>query len=163
MKLISHRADGSVHRTWERVDVTDHPWAFWIPAKSIVREADESTWYSDYAVVALFWPRCFYQVFLLLKDTGTDYYCNIITPPTYNERKGAVEFIDLDLDVLLTGDTLQVVDEEEFAARSLFYSQEWIDEAETAKRTLLQYAHNRTGPFSLRTAEVWRRYRGATP
>lgn len=156
MKLNSCHADGSAHRVWEAAVNTVDPWAFLIPAHSQVREASGSAWSSPYPVVGLFWPQRFYQVFLLLKETATDYYCNVITPPVYRPETNAIEFIDLDLDVLSIGRKVWVADEEEFAARSPSYPKEWVTEANTAKDVLWQYVQAGSGPFSLRTAEVWR-------
>lgn len=158
MRLASFHADGSIHRVWESVLTTEDPWAFWIPPYSPVEEASGVSWHSDYPVVGLFWPTRFYQVFLLLKETETDYYCNIIAPPSYNAAAEQVEFVDLDLDVLLTGGDVRVADEDEFAVRSATYSQMFIREAQAAKHRVVAEAKARTGPFTLRTARKWRDY-----
>ena len=148
-----------MHRVWESVLPTKDPWAFWIPPESNVKEASGRIWHSDYPVVGIFWPQRFYQVFLLLKETGAGYYCNVITPPRYNAEANAVEFVDLDLDVLKMDGKVWVADEEEFAARSPSYPQCWIPEAQGAKGQLLREAIAQTGPFSLRTAEKWKKWR----
>ncbi|WP_198852241.1 DUF402 domain-containing protein [Alicyclobacillus sp. SO9] len=140
---------------------TDSPWAFWIPAFSPVVEAAGETWSSSYPVMALFWPQRYYQVFLLLKEEGTEYYCNVITPPVYNARTRTVEFRDLDLDVVMMGGKLWVADEDEFYSRSPSYPRTWIKAAEDAKQQLLQGAAGRQGPFSVQTAQRWRTWIGA--
>jgi protein associated with RNAse G/E len=156
MKLVSLRADGTIHRVWPEVQVTADPWSFAICPGKPVEEADGRTWSSPYPVVAMFWPGAYYQVFLLLKEQSTDYYCNVIAPVSYRSQDQTVAFTDLDIDVVVSGQLVEVVDMEEFALRKSDYPEEWRREALRAKDELATMAKSRVGPFSPATANWWR-------
>lgn len=170
MKLVSYHADGSPHREWTRVRTTPEPWTFAIEAGELVREASGLTWSSDYPVVAFFWPHQPYQVFLLMKSTGPEYYCNVITPPVCRSRNGneasyetsSVEFFDLDLDVYVSNHEncmeIKQLDREEFERRKGAYCEEWISLAEAGNAELVRMATNQEGPFSPATVSRWREY-----
>jgi protein associated with RNAse G/E len=155
-RLVSVRADGSPHRMWPCVVATEDPWSFIIPSRSPVVEADGKRWHSDYPVVAVFWPDRWYQLFVLLKPAGIEYYCNVIAPPVYEAGSRTVRFVDLDLDVYVDRQ-VRVLDEEEFAARSIYYPPEWRDAADAAAAELVRLAQDRAGPFHPAAAERWRR------
>ncbi|WAH39299.1 DUF402 domain-containing protein [Alicyclobacillus dauci] len=150
---MSVHTDGSIHRTWLNVRKTVSRGIYLISPKSPVLESDGTSWSSDYPVVAFFWPRSFFQVFMLLKETGTDYYCNVTLPPVIGND---VVFVDLDLDVVVTGGQAEVVDRREFDERKVAYQSEWIENAQTAATTLMSLAENRWGPFHPATALRWR-------
>jgi len=149
---------------------TPEPWAFVIPAGELVQEASGVTWFSDYPVVALFWPQRYYQVFVLLKATTTEYYCNIIAPPQYepnlpNSRKddlSAVTFFDLDLDLYVKmaegKPKVDQLDVAEFEHRQSGYSREWILGALAGNDELVRLAQTSSGPFAPATAFWWREY-----
>ncbi|GGJ05689.1 UPF0374 protein YgaC [Alicyclobacillus cellulosilyticus] len=163
MKLCSLRADGRPHRTWTNVEATDEPWSFYIPAGSPVVEADGRVWSSPYPVVAHFFAGCFYQVFRLLKASGEEYYCNVITPPVWDASHTAVVFHDLDLDVYVAPDGVRVLDEEEFAAQQANYPAEWVTEARRAAAELVRMANAGEGVFSKAAARRWRAWVEARP
>lgn len=173
MRIVSYHGDGSQHREWTRAVTTREPWTFIIPPGELVKESSGSTWASDYPVVAFFWPDRYYQVFLLLKSTGEEYYCNIITPPVYqsssegeasdSDKTAAdswVQFVDLDLDVYVSQPAHDVqvrqLDRDEFELRKHSYAREWVEQAEAANEELVRLAKSRTGPFSPATAAWWR-------
>lgn len=161
--LCSTHFDGTPHRRWEVTNTTADAWSFAIAPGAPVREADGHIWASDYWVVAWFWPDVFYQVFLLLKDTGTEYYCNIITPPVYIANKPEIAFADLELDVRLDANGLWVADEDEFAARQVDYPKSVVSAARAAKDRLTDLGAARRGPFSQAAAARWRAVLALTP
>jgi uncharacterized protein len=156
MKLQSLRGDGRIHRIWTKAYATDEPWAFTIPANTPVQESDGSEWSSPYPVVALFWPGAYYQVFMLLKEDTTDYYCNVIAPLRYVADEQTVVFTDLDLDVRVTATGVEVLDEDEYEVRKASYPPCWCEGAMRAKAELVALATQQRGPFSPATANRWR-------
>ncbi len=157
-KLLSLRANGVRHREWSSAEVTPDPWSFLIRPGQLVEEVDGRRWCSPYPVVALFWPGAYYQVFLLLKEKSTDYYCNVIAPVRYLAEERTVAFTDLDIDVVVSGRRVEVVDLDEFAVRKADYSEDWQREALQAKDELVRMASSQAGPFAPATANWWRAY-----
>ncbi|MCL6626842.1 DUF402 domain-containing protein [Alicyclobacillus shizuokensis] len=155
MKITSLHGDGRPHRCWPEAMCTDDPWVFYVPPGSPVVEADGRRWTDEDPVLLMFWPGAFYQVCLLLRPYGTDYYCNIITPPVYQSDAG-VYFRDLDIDVLLMKGELRVVDEEEFRIRSRRYPAAWVEAAQAARDWLTAAARTQSGPFTPAIASRWR-------
>ncbi len=154
MKIRSLRHDGAVHRVWENAVPALSQNGYLIPTDTPVREGNGRMWSSHYPVIAQFWPRAFFQVFLLLKVDRVDYYCNIITPIT--RTKTDIWFIDLDYDVLVMDGQVSLVDEDEFQCRKTHYPMEWIAGALAAKAFVLQMARGQYGPFSPAIAIGWR-------
>lgn len=153
MRLVSLKADGSTHRTWLEAARTHAPNTFYIRQGAPVQENLQKIWSSNYPVVAFFWPKIYFQVFMLLKPHCTDYYCNVITPPLFGAD---VFFIDLELDVVVTEGVASVVDEEEFRSRTSLYPTLWITQAQCAVERLLQMIEQQEGPFRPAVANAWR-------
>lgn len=62
-----------------------------------------------------FWFDRWYNVFRFQEPEGHPkyYYCNIIMPPTFSDT--AVDYVDLDIDLLVWGDgSFRILDSEEF-------------------------------------------------
>ncbi|RIV24263.1 DUF402 domain-containing protein [Alicyclobacillaceae bacterium I2511] len=173
MKIVSLHGDGSPHRIWPVVEQTPDPWCFIIPAGGSVVEANGRAWSSDYPVVAVFWPERYYQVFILLKQGHTEYYCNVISPPTWfyatsplpmraefsdglSTPVPGVWFHDLDLDVYVDAEGIRVLDEDEFSSRQTNYSPQWVAAAQSAVEELRRLATAHKGPFAPNTAQFWR-------
>ncbi|WP_206916280.1 DUF402 domain-containing protein [Alicyclobacillus suci] len=153
MNIISIHADGAPHRRWTGVWPTASPGAYIVPPGALVHEASGRTWASDYPVVAFFWPKVYFQVFMLLKENVTDYYCNMITP-AFIARD--VIYIDLDLDVTVMDGQIDLLDEQEFRARQFAYPAAWRSAVQQASQWLVQQAHAKTGIFHPATGERWR-------
>jgi uncharacterized protein len=156
LKLLSTRFDGSMHRIWSGVLPTPEPWCFFIPPHSPVHERNGSEWDSPYPVIGMFWPDKHYQVFMLLKECGTTYYCNVISPAIYDAGQQTVRFIDLDLDLVLDHQGVHTLDEKEFAQRQAAYPRAMVDAALAAIQALRDFALDRRGPFALATECRWR-------
>lgn len=155
MKIRSFKVGEEPHRTWLDARLTDDPWAFWVPANTPVEEASGSPWSSDFPVIMQFWPERFYQVCLLLKESGTEYYCNVVSPPRFDWSSEIVSFIDLELDVVVANGRVSLVDEDEFAARRGEMTPALAANAVTAAEHLMTLAREKTGPFSPATAKYW--------
>ncbi|MCL6637388.1 MAG: DUF402 domain-containing protein [Alicyclobacillus sp.] len=158
VQMVSYRPQGQAHRRWLEAWPTPEPWVFAVPAGSPVEEADGRRWSSPYPVVALFWPHRFAQVFLLLKPSGAEYYCNACSPPAYHPEKRRLAFVDLDLDLYVDAAGVRWLDEEEFAARQSAYPAGWAAAAQSALTQLARLAAQRQGPFAPATAAAWRRW-----
>ena len=158
MRLVSVHADGGPHRIWERALPGLDPWSFVVEPGALVTEAEGSTWSSPYPVAALFWPQVYFQVFILLKEDATDYYCNVITPPHYNPVRREMQFVDLDIDVVRFGGRVEVRDFDEFEERNSRYPTEWVTGAVTAMDRLVQLAVAERGPFAPTTIARWREH-----
>ncbi|WDL98675.1 DUF402 domain-containing protein [Alicyclobacillus sp. ALC3] len=152
VSLVSTHWNGTAHRVWQRAEPYLDAWSFLIEAGDSVLEADGRVWSSPYPVVAWFWPEAFYQVFLLQKDSGAEYYCNVITPPQYDGLTHSVQFCDLDIDVRVDVGGVRVVDEDEFAQRRVNYPSSLVAAALAARDTLVTLANARQGPFSAAAA-----------
>lgn len=153
MRLVSLHADGCPHRIWTGVHTTPVPGAYVVPRNAPVHESNGTSWTSDYPVVAFFWPKLYYQVFMLLKKERTDYYANIILPPLFGPN---VYFVDLDLDVTVVSGRVELQDELEFMERQSSYPISWIHEAHRAAQRVVQLATSGEGPFRPATASQWR-------
>jgi protein associated with RNAse G/E len=158
VRLVSFKSAGRVHRTWTKAVETNSPWAFYIHQGWAVREANGTTWSSEYPVIALFWPEAFYQVFLLLKSSGTEYYCNLISPIEWHPECRELRFVDLDLDLYVDRDGPRRLDEDEFRLNLHAYPEDWIRGVTEAIGILEQMATSRMGPFSLDTDATWRSF-----
>lgn len=156
INLVSKRADGSQHRVWRGAWPTPDAWAWYLPPHAPVEEASGKVWSSPYPVIALFWPQTFYQVFLLLKENTTEYYCNMIAPVEYKSDEGVISFIDLDLDVMVTGTNVTLLDADEFEQRKALYPAAWQKQAESASRLLVRLGEEKKGVFKPAIADGWR-------
>jgi protein associated with RNAse G/E len=97
-----------------------------------------------------YWLDRWYNVFRFSAPDGTlrNYYCNVNVPPTFDGR--VLEFIDLDMDVVVAPDlTYKVLDEDEFAANArLFnYPLEVKRHAHSALDELIRLIETRQFPF----------------
>ncbi len=160
LELVSSHGKGQAHRQWLNVFPTYDPWSFWIPPGGSVVEANGRSWSSPYPVIAMFWPQQYYQIFVLLKESCTEYYCNIITPPVFDPQKRCVLFQDLELDVYVTDDGAKLLDVAEFEESKMTYPKAWSIAAWGAAETLLRMGETKEGPFSGEVAQFWREGRG---
>jgi uncharacterized protein len=163
MKIISNRFDGRLHRVWlDAKPVPGEPWMAFYPPGAPVQEADGTCWSSPYPVCAFFWPDRYYQVFMLLKETSTDYYCNVIAPPVFDASQNAFVFVDLDMDVVVSDGEVRTLDEDEFQARKHAYSMEWIEGALRGVKEVSDMASRGQGPFAPAAKQKWREWARAS-
>jgi len=172
--IISRKFDGSLHRRWTRA----HPlqpspqykgdeipqFSLLIPAFTPVQEGDGHSWTSSYDVVACFYALRHYQVMMLKKVAGTEYYCNSCSMAEIDEVAHEVRFIDLDLDLLVDHSGLmRLVDDDEFAVNRVRYgySEDLCQRVERDLEHLMGQVRHRRGVFSAQySARASRAYRG---
>lgn len=107
--------------------------------------------------VEYYWLNRWYNVFRFLKDDGNTrlWYCNINTPPKFNDR--VLTYVDLDIDIVVQADfSFQVLDMDEFEmnARRYGYSDEEKEQAEKAVEELTRMIEKRQFPFVPETSSV---------
>lgn len=148
--IQSYKHDGSLHRTWSRgfvveanceqiVVITDHAW---------VIEADGRKWLTREPAVCFLYPKKWYNVISMIRQSGIYYYCNLASPTLYDGE--ALKNIDYDLDVKLFPDhTYQILDEQEFLdhSKKMQYSQEIIRILRKEMDQLLKDMEEKQCPF----------------
>lgn len=97
-----------------------------------------------------YWLDRWYNVFRFHQPNGDlrNFYCNINTPPKYED--GILDYIDLDIDVLVWKDfSVQILDLEEFEENAARYSYpaEIREKAQIALDELLELVKNKIFPF----------------
>ncbi|HXT61973.1 MAG TPA: DUF402 domain-containing protein [Pyrinomonadaceae bacterium] len=107
--------------------------------------------------VEYYWLDRWYNVFRFLKEDGSTrlWYCNINTPPRFEDD--TLSYIDLDIDVLVQPDfSFQVLDEDEFEtnAEKYGYSDEEKTQAQFAVKELMTMIEHRHFPFVLEYSSV---------
>ncbi len=171
-QIRSSKYDGTSHRLWTRAyPLQDHPlyrgdatpyFTLLVPAHTVVEEGNGDRWSSPYDVVACFYAAKYYQVMVLYKETGTEYYCNSCTIAEIDENRQEVRFADMDLDLLVdqTGDA-RVVDQSEFEQnRLLLHYPEYVSlRVQTDLEELKKSVRLRQGVFSPKRYD-WRHKQG---
>jgi uncharacterized protein len=107
--------------------------------------------------IEYYWLDRWYNVFQFLKEDGSTrlWYCNINTPPRFQED--ALTYVDLDIDILVQPDfSFQVLDEDEFEvnARRYGYSDNEKASAQSAVEELLKMIEQRHFPFVVDSSSV---------
>lgn len=100
--------------------------------------------------VEYYWLNRWYNVFRFLKDDGRTrlWYCNINTPPEFND--GVLTYVDLDIDIVVQSNfSFQLLDMDEFEtnARRYGYSDEEKRQAQNAVDELISAIETRQFPF----------------
>jgi len=101
--------------------------------------------------IEFYWLDRWYNVFRFLKDDGTTrlHYCNVNTPPVFENE--TLTYIDLDVDLLVQPDlSYEVLDLEEYEmnAERYGYSDEIKRQAHAAVDQLISMIETRQFPFS---------------
>lgn len=122
-----------------------------VPAQTDVIEANGETWSSTYDVVACFYAAKHYQVMILKKRTGWQYYCNSCAVAEIDQEHRQVRFVDLDLDLLVDAEgSMRIADRDEFADHAIAYGypQALQDRVEQDLEELMRQVRQRRGVFS---------------
>ncbi len=101
--------------------------------------------------VEYFWPDRWYNIFKFHEPDGRlkYFYCNIAMPPTFPE--GKIEYVDLDIDMIVQPDgSREVLDEDDFAisAKRYHYSDELIARVKTVLGELSELLDKKEFPFN---------------
>ena len=107
--------------------------------------------------VEYYWLDRWYNVFRFLKEDGSTrlWYCNINTPPKFEDA--TLTYVDLDIDLVVQPDfSFQLLDAEEFErnARKFGYSDDEQRQAKKAVDELIRMIEKRQFPFALESSSV---------
>jgi hypothetical protein len=136
--VISTKYNGSPHWHYEAVLLEEAEWG-WLSFCDRGRtvESHKGTWLNTHPFLRWHWRDRWWDAMLLFDREGRwlEWYCNIITPPRF--ENGALRYHDLDLDVVWHRDRgILIADANEFErhAVSMAYPRDVIQSAwETAQ------------------------------
>jgi len=150
--VISRNYDLSIRRKWKGRLIRERG-----PLIELVGEFDRDVAHPELGIVGrgtlsheYYWRDRWYNVFRFNKPCGErrSYYCNINMPPKF--EGGVVDYVDLDIDVVVRPDGgYCVLDREEFteSAIKFGYTQEFKVKVELALENLLGVIERRDFPF----------------
>jgi len=107
--------------------------------------------------VEYYWLGTWYNIFRFLNEDGSTrlWYCNVNTPPEFEDA--TLMYIDLDIDMLVQPDfSFQILDEDEFEANAAKYgySEQEKRQAHEAMNELIKMIETRQFPFALETSSM---------
>jgi protein associated with RNAse G/E len=150
--VISRSYDLSVRRSWKaRLTRSERP------LLELVGEFDRDVEHADLGLVArgtvsyeYYWLDRWYNVFRFHEPDGTfrNYYCNINMPPRFED--GVLDYVDLDIDVLVWPDGRQdVLDRADFdaSAKKFDFTDDLKGRVDRALNEMLDLIGRREFPF----------------
>jgi len=149
----SRKYDGSLHRTWNCELVKNNGEYI-----ELIGRFEETIVHADLGTIGagtssheIYWFNEYYSIFIFTRPNGElrNYYCNINKPATFDN--GIVEYIDLDIDVLVDPDlSYRVLDVHEFEENSarFGYEPEILSEVEKALKKIELMISRREFPFN---------------
>ena len=150
--VISRSYDLSVRRSWKaRLTRSE------LPLLELVGEFDRDVEHADLGLVArgtvsyeYYWLDRWYNVFRFHEPDGTfrNYYCNINMPPRFED--GVLDYVDLDIDVLVWPDGRQdVLDRADFdaSAKKFDFTDDLMGRVDRALNEMLDLIGRREFPF----------------
>ncbi|MFB9325777.1 DUF402 domain-containing protein [Paenibacillus aurantiacus] len=156
--IKSFKHDGHLHRMWlenwlvpDTLLLPEHAsesMRVLINEQTPIQESDGKQWISRVPAVSFFIPGQWFNVVALMEEHGVRYYCNVASPPFYNES--VLTYIDYDLDVILTADgRAQIVDREEYEQHKAIYhySAEVQRKVQDGLRALIGRVESKIAPF----------------
>ena len=151
--INARKYDGSLHRSWH-ADLIEKKGQLLVfvgtfddevrhPQLDVIKRGTVSYEY--------YWLDRWYNVFRFHEPDGTfrNFYCNINMPPEF--ANGVLDFVDLDIDVLVKPDmSVEVLDEEEYAknAISFDYSADVQENVEKSLAELREFVTSKRFPFN---------------
>lgn len=150
--INSRKFDNSIHRSWKCVLLkeTDEMWTF-------VGEFEEEVRHPKLGVIRrgtisyeYYWKQKWFNIFRFHEPEGElkFYYCNINTPPKF--ENDILDYIDLDIDVLVQKDfSFKILDEDEFEENSkkFAYSEDIKLKIQKSLKQLLKKIEEKSFPF----------------
>ena len=99
LQIQCYKHDKKIHRAWSEAIVLDikKDYIVFGNNKTIVTEAEGTTWKTKEPAVMYFFKNKWYNVIAQMKKDGIYYYCNIATPFIIEEN--TIKYIDYDLDL----------------------------------------------------------------
>ncbi len=164
VRILSTKYDGSPHNDYmaELLDAGDPasgaPMRLLVPRGTLIRSY-RGDYPSRVTFTALYWPGadCWWNVehnheaWRGRSGTAMLSYANISTPAEFDGE--TLRWVDLDLDVIVTDGSPQIVDEDEFVAHitRFAYPPDLVARATEAATTLLGLAARHAPPFDRET------------
>ena len=151
--INSRKFDGNIHRSW-KAELIEQKDSLLV----LVGEFDREIKHAHLGVIRrgtisyeYYWLDRWYNIFRFHEPDGElrSFYCNVSLPPTY--ENGVLDYVDLDIDVLVWKDfSLVVLDLDEFAenAEKYRYPTEVFDKAKESLAELKVMIEKKLFPFS---------------
>jgi protein associated with RNAse G/E len=161
VRVVFTKWDGSLHwhHTMEYLGEDEH--GIWLGARAGTenQRGSEPPITMDRAHVGLFaFGEPWWVAYFNAEPAGTEIYCDVATPPQWDDDQEEVTMVDLDLDVVRLRDNQQVLllDEDEFAEHQVGYDypREVIRHAERSASWLQAAVRAHQEPFG-RTYRYW--------
>jgi uncharacterized protein len=153
--INSRKFDGRIHRTWKArlLDETEELYSFVGVFESEVKHVNLGVIRRGTVSYEYYWKNRWFNVFRFHEPEGglRNFYCNINQPPHF--AGGVLDYIDLDIDVLIWEDfSLEILDEDEFAENARRYKvpEKIKTRARDSLAELLQLIERREFPFDFK-------------
>ncbi|MBW7455201.1 DUF402 domain-containing protein [Paenibacillus sepulcri] len=157
--IKSFKHNGRLHRMWlensllpDQLTAPEHAaesMYILINRQTPIQEADGGMWTSRVPAVSFFIPGQWYNIVALLENEGIRYYCNVASPPYFQDD--VLTYIDYDLDVIVAQDrSVHVVDVEEYELHKAMYhySKEVDRKVQEGLHGLLDRVESGKAPFN---------------
>ena len=152
--INSRKLDGTIHRSWqcEMVEENKNYYVFVGEFQKEVRHSHLGVIRPKTVSFEYYWKNQWYNVFRFHEPDGDfrNFYCNINMPPRLKD--GILDYIDLDIDVLVWKDfSYQMLDLEEFAenAKRYNYSTKLKQKVSETLSELVTLIENKNFPFNI--------------
>ena len=150
--VVSLNYDRTVRKTWAANLISSGP-GFVELAGFFDRDITHPTLgniHKGTLTVEYFWPDRWFNIFKFLEPDGRlkYFYCNIAMPPEFVD--GKIEYVDLDIDVIVLPDgSPQILDEDDFAisAKRFQYSDDLVARVKAVLKELLELLDKKEFPF----------------
>lgn len=153
--INARKFDGALHRSWNAdliSEVDDQLLFRGVFEREVIHE-DLGTIRVGTVSYEYYWLGKWFNIFRFYEPDGEfrNFYCNISMPPTFSND--VLEFIDLDIDILVQNDwSVRVLDENEFAdnAANFDYGADLIGSVDSSIKRVRSMIESRDFPFNLR-------------
>lgn len=137
--INTRKYDGSLHRSWkaELISENNGLLEFVGVFENAVVHPDLGKIRKGTVSYEYYWLDRWYNVFRFHEPSGEfrNFYCNVNLPPVF--ENGVLDYIDLDIDILVSRDmNFEVLDEEEYRQNSARY--QYPNKIETGVRKAVQ-------------------------
>ncbi|MCI8568303.1 MAG: DUF402 domain-containing protein [Bacilli bacterium] len=146
-----YKHDSKIHRTWDEavlLDIKDDYLVFGNERTKVI-ESDGRNWKTKEPAIMYFYKKQWFNVIGQYKKNGIYYYCNIASPFLIDDD--TIKYIDYDLDLRVFPDgSFKVLDRGEYNyhKEKMHYSKEIDQILKSELTTLIDFARNKTGPFT---------------
>lgn len=149
--IQSYKHDEQVHRIWRHTQIVDASDNLIVTAhkKTRVYEQTGRSWYTKEPAVCYFYNDRWYNIIVMFKKGGIQYYCNIASPYIFDGE--GIKYIDYDLDVKLFSDGTYIIldrNEYEINAHSMEYGEKLREILEENLEFLVNEIENKKPPFN---------------